>query len=205
DQGAGRRSGSPSARGPAWAGGQASQTGLRCPDRRRAFRHGLRSGLAALPSGLGRRGIPSIVVTSEAQEPPEATAIASDGREVVVPAGIWRGKISRDHPELADHLADVISAVANPDHVEPDALPGRTRFYRRGVGPSRWLLVVEHGWVKLAGLTVELRPASLRPGPLGGSDPRPDIGVMVQGGQHDFVARAPLCAERVSEVERERG
>jgi hypothetical protein len=28
------------------------------------------------------------------------------------------------------------------DHTEPDTLSGRTRFYRRDVGPSRWLLVV---------------------------------------------------------------
>ncbi len=29
-----------------------------------------------------------------------------------------------------------------PDHVEPDALPARTRYYRRGLGPSRWLMAV---------------------------------------------------------------
>ncbi len=29
-----------------------------------------------------------------------------------------------------------------PDHVEPDALPARSRFYRHGVGPSRWLMAV---------------------------------------------------------------
>jgi hypothetical protein len=36
----------------------------------------------------------------------------------------------------------VIQTVATPDHVEPDTLPNRTRFYRRNVGPSRWLMAV---------------------------------------------------------------
>lgn len=65
-----------------------------------------------------------------------------DGREVVLFARIWAEKVVRDHPELAAHLDDVIGTVAEPDHVEQDALPARVRFYRREVGPSRWLLVV---------------------------------------------------------------
>lgn len=35
-----------------------------------------------------------------------------------------------------------MGTVANPDHRIDDRRPGRERFYRRGVGPSRWLLVV---------------------------------------------------------------
>ena len=35
-----------------------------------------------------------------------------------------------------------METVAKPNHVEPDALPDRTRFYRRGAGPSRWLMAV---------------------------------------------------------------
>jgi hypothetical protein len=50
--------------------------------------------------------------------------------------------LTRDHPELVGHLDAVIGTVAQPDHVEPDLLPGRARFYRRDVGPSRWLLAV---------------------------------------------------------------
>ena len=55
---------------------------------------------------------------------------------------IWDEKIARDHPELVGHLDGVIKTVAKPDHIEPDTLPSRTRFYRRDVGPSRWLLAV---------------------------------------------------------------
>jgi hypothetical protein len=71
-----------------------------------------------------------------------ATATDPDGNEVVLLARIWENKIARDHPELSDHLDALMETVAKPDHVEPDVLPGRTRFYRRGVGPSRWLMAV---------------------------------------------------------------
>jgi hypothetical protein len=75
-------------------------------------------------------------------KPAAATVIDPDGREVLLLARIWEDKITRDHPELVDHLAAVMETVAEPDHVEPDALPDRTRFYRRGAGPSRWLMAV---------------------------------------------------------------
>ena len=65
-----------------------------------------------------------------------------DGRKVVLLIRIWEEKISRDHPELAGHRDAVLEAVSKPDHIEQDALPDRRRFYRRDVGPSRWLLAV---------------------------------------------------------------
>ena len=57
-------------------------------------------------------------------------------------SGIWEQKLAHDHPELVDCLDAVMETVAKPDHVEPDALPARTQFYRRDVGPSRWLMAV---------------------------------------------------------------
>ena len=66
-----------------------------------------------------------------------------DGNRVVLLRQIWRGKIVRDHPEIAEHMAGVLRTVGTPDHVAGDpANAGRTRFYARGVGPSLWLLVV---------------------------------------------------------------
>ncbi len=66
-----------------------------------------------------------------------------DGVLVVVPSTLWRDKILRGHPELAPHLADLLRAIIEPDHVLPDAVyEGRRRHYLRGAGPSRWLLVV---------------------------------------------------------------
>lgn len=65
-----------------------------------------------------------------------------DGRAVVLLTRIWEKKITRDHPELAGQVKAVVETVAHPDHVEPDAITARTRFYRRDAGPSRWLLAV---------------------------------------------------------------
>jgi hypothetical protein len=75
-----------------------------------------------------------------------------DDREVVLLARIWREKILRDRPELAGHQVDIMSTVAEPDHIEPDPRPGRARYYRRWLGPSRWLLVV---------VSFEQRPARI--------------------------------------------
>jgi hypothetical protein len=71
---------------------------------------------------------------------PAATVTDPDGHEVVLLARIREDKITRDHPELVGHLDAVMDTVATPDHVEPDALPARTRFYRSGFGPSRWVM-----------------------------------------------------------------
>ncbi len=67
----------------------------------------------------------------------------SCGTRVVLATRLWREKIVRDHPEIEPHLGEVMPTVASPDHTEPD--PGyesRVRYYARGVGPSRWLLVL---------------------------------------------------------------
>jgi hypothetical protein len=66
-----------------------------------------------------------------------------DGRRVVVPRPLWEEKLLRDHPEVGPHLADVLRAVAEPDHVAVDPVyEQRRRYYLRDAGPSRWLLVV---------------------------------------------------------------
>jgi hypothetical protein len=76
-------------------------------------------------------------------ESPTATTTDPAGARVVLSDVLWREKIVRDHPEIAGHIADVLRAVSAPDHVAPDpGFEARTRYYARGVGPSRWLLVV---------------------------------------------------------------
>jgi hypothetical protein len=57
-------------------------------------------------------------------------------------ARIWKEKVTVDHPELAGYQEAVMATVEHPDHVEPDVLPRRTRFYRRTSAPGRWLMVV---------------------------------------------------------------
>jgi hypothetical protein len=65
------------------------------------------------------------------------------GARVVLDGRVWDEKVVRDPPEVASHKDDALRAVSAPDHVAHD--PGsadRKRFYLRGVGPSRWLIVV---------------------------------------------------------------
>lgn len=65
------------------------------------------------------------------------------GVRVVLKDEVWREKIVRDHPEIAEHMADVLRTVSVPDHVAADPIfEQRRRYYMRDVGPSRWLLVV---------------------------------------------------------------
>lgn len=75
----------------------------------------------------------------------EVIAETSDpgGARVILLARVWDGKVLRDHVELDGYLPEVLHAVSAPDHVEPDpTYERRKRFHLRGVGPSRWLLVV---------------------------------------------------------------
>jgi hypothetical protein len=74
-------------------------------------------------------------IVGEARDP--------EGARVVTPARLWHDKVLRDHPELEPHLADVLRAVAEPDHIAVDPVyEQRRRHYLRGAGPSRWLAVV---------------------------------------------------------------
>lgn len=65
-----------------------------------------------------------------------------DGIRVVLPEWIWEHKIRIDHPELDPLMAEILQAVTTPDFIEPDPRPTRMRFFRRGVGPTQWLMVV---------------------------------------------------------------
>ena len=71
-----------------------------------------------------------------------ASTTDRDGRDVVLLERIWNGKVLRDHPEMHAHLEAVIATVHEPEHVAADPRDDRLRYYRRHVGPSRWLLVV---------------------------------------------------------------
>lgn len=64
------------------------------------------------------------------------------GTQVQLLARIWELKIVADHPELRDLTQQVLEAVNAPDHIELDPRADRRRYYRRGVGPSAWLMVV---------------------------------------------------------------
>lgn len=55
-----------------------------------------------------------------AEEEPAGEARDPDGVHVVVPAALSHEKVLRDHPELGPHLAEVLRAIGEPDHVAPD-------------------------------------------------------------------------------------
>jgi len=64
-----------------------------------------------------------------------------DGRRVVLDDDAWR-HVLNEHAEMAPHQAALMATVAHPDHLEDDPRPGRERFWRELLGPSRWLFVV---------------------------------------------------------------
>jgi hypothetical protein len=64
-------------------------------------------------------------------------------RRVVLLARVWHEKILPKHIELAEEIEAVLLAVRSAEHSERDPThPERLRYFARGVGPSRWLLVV---------------------------------------------------------------
>lgn len=76
-------------------------------------------------------------------EPSTSETTNPDGTRVILKDEIWREKIVREHPEIAEHKPDVLRVVSAPDYVVADPIfEQRQRYYARGVGPSRWLLVV---------------------------------------------------------------
>lgn len=75
--------------------------------------------------------------------PSVSETVDPSGTRVILTDAVWSGKIVLDHQEIAAYRAEVLRTVAAPDHVVPDPnFERRTRYYARGVGPSRWLLVV---------------------------------------------------------------
>jgi hypothetical protein len=70
-----------------------------------------------------------------------AEVLDPDGRRVVLDDRGWTHVVD-EHGEMAAHRDAVIATVAAPHHRLRDPRPSRERFWRRGLGPSRWLLVV---------------------------------------------------------------
>lgn len=89
------------------------------------------------------------MVRAASVEPPEswyvsetlAEAIDPDGRRVILDGVAWT-HVLREHPELIEAQGAILEAVGRPSRRAPDRIPGRERFYRRGLGPSLWLMVV---------------------------------------------------------------
>ncbi len=70
-----------------------------------------------------------------------AEVVDPDGRRVILDEEGW-SHILKEHAEIRPYRDDLIATIVEPDHRRPDPWPGRERFWRRGLGPSRWLFVV---------------------------------------------------------------
>ncbi len=70
-----------------------------------------------------------------------AEKVDPEGRRVVLDDDGWE-HILEEHDEIEPHLEAVLLTVSEPLHMRVDPRPGRTRYWRRELGPSRWLMVV---------------------------------------------------------------
>ena len=64
-----------------------------------------------------------------------------DGDTVVLTVAVWDHILAR-HPEMDMHRGEIFETISSPHLVTEDPEAGRKRFYRSGVGPSRWLRVI---------------------------------------------------------------
>jgi hypothetical protein len=72
--------------------------------------------------------------------PIRAEAVTADGVRVVLFEDTWLRHILNargGHAELEPHLKAVLEAIESSDHTERESWPGRERFFKRDVGPSR--------------------------------------------------------------------
>ncbi len=47
-----------------------------------------------------------------------------------------------EHNDMDGQLASVVATIEQPGFIETDRRPGRELYFRRGLGPSRWLRVI---------------------------------------------------------------
>jgi hypothetical protein len=70
-------------------------------------------------------------------------AVDRKGRRIVLSETRWR-HIRERHPELAASPEEVLDAVVHADERRAGHEAGEEWFYRRNLGPSRWIRVVVH-------------------------------------------------------------
>ena len=96
----------------------------------------------AMRAGLDQKPAPDDQGSSTGGRLILGETTAPEGTRVVLYEDTWHRHVLRSHGELEPHLRDVLDTIASPDHRENDAWPHRERFFKRDVGPSRWLMVV---------------------------------------------------------------
>lgn len=63
------------------------------------------------------------------------------GDVVELTSASWTHIVS-SHPEMAIYRSEILETVASPHVIKDDPELKRQRFYRSGIGPSRWLRVI---------------------------------------------------------------
>jgi hypothetical protein len=63
------------------------------------------------------------------------------GRLIVLDEGRW-DHIKRRHPEMTPFLREIMDTVRDPDQHFEAVEPGEDWYFRRDVGPSRWIRAV---------------------------------------------------------------
>jgi hypothetical protein len=79
------------------------------------------------------------------ERPILAETVTPEGARVVLFEDTWSLHILNPHDghaELEPHLKAVLGTLESPDYWEREAWADRERFFKAGVGPSRWLMVV---------------------------------------------------------------
>jgi hypothetical protein len=69
--------------------------------------------------------------------------VDGEGRRIVLTEARWR-HIRERHPELAVSAEDLLDAVVHAHEHRAGHEAGEEWFYRRNLGPSRWIRVVVH-------------------------------------------------------------
>lgn len=97
----------------------------------------------------GVEGHCGLHLSGGARPPPTALVAAEEtiaqtrnpeGRIVRLDASTWNHVLLR-HPSLSNWMDELMNVIEAPEHREPDARPGRERYFARG-GPQKWLRVV---------------------------------------------------------------
>jgi hypothetical protein len=70
-----------------------------------------------------------------------ASTTTPAGRTVLLTDRTWAHVVT-EHFEMRGQLAAVLNALKTPDYYQVDSRPGRERYFKRAVGPDRWLRVV---------------------------------------------------------------
>jgi hypothetical protein len=102
-------------------------------------------GALELEAGEARSGAPggeSWAPSTYPEMGPRIDRVRTPEGDVVVMTAVSWAHIVSEHPEMTIYREEILETVASPHVMLADPEFKRKRFYRSGVGPSRWLRVI---------------------------------------------------------------